>query len=198
MFKDLLYPRQAVLVTAYAGEKANVTAVEWIMPAGEKPPMLALSLHNTSLTLDLMCTSMEFVVAVPTEKMRDAVLLCGSTSGKFIDKFSEASLTQVKAKKVAAPLILEAYANLECKVLNYTSAGDHTVVLAEVVETGAGRENGEFAPLMFRVDRKQPARAERNGEKEKPAEKERQDEKRAEKPAEKEKQPEKAPEDKKA
>ena len=149
MFKDLFYPRQAVLVTASAGEKVNVTAVEWIMPAGEKPPMLALSLHNTSLTLDLMCTSMEFVVAIPTDKLRDAVLLCGSTSGKFIDKFSEAALTQVKAKKVASPLILEAAANVECKVLSYTSAGDHTLVVGEVLDVSLPKENREFAPLMF-------------------------------------------------
>jgi flavin reductase (DIM6/NTAB) family NADH-FMN oxidoreductase RutF len=149
MFKDLFYPRQAVLVTASSSEKANITAVEWLMIAAEKPPMLALSLHNTSLTLDLLCTSMEFVVAIPNEKLRDAVLLCGSTSGKFIDKFSETGLTQVKAKKVSAPLVLEAAANLECKVLNYTSAGDHTLVVGEVVEASMPKEKEEFAPLMF-------------------------------------------------
>ncbi|MFA6213651.1 MAG: flavin reductase family protein [Candidatus Micrarchaeia archaeon] len=151
MFKDLFYPRQAVLVTASSSEKANVTAVEWIMPIAEKPPMLALSLHNTSLTLDLLSTSMEFVVAIPTEKLRDAVLLCGATSGKFIDKFSEASLTQVKAKRVAAPLILEAAANIECRVLNYTNAGDHTLVVGEVVEVSLSKESRELAPLMFGV-----------------------------------------------
>jgi len=154
MFKDLFYPRQAVLVTASSNDKVNVTAVEWIMPIGEKPQMLALSLHNTSLTLDLLCTSMEFVVAVPSEKLRDAVLLCGSTSGKFIDKFSEASLTQVKAKKVSAPLILEASANVECRVLNYTSAGDHTLVVGEVVEVGLPKEGKEFSPLMFSASEK--------------------------------------------
>ena len=152
MFKDLFYPRQAVLVTAATSEKANVTAVEWIMPVGEKPPMLALSLHNTSLTLDLLSSSMEFVVAIPTARLRDAVLLCGATSGKFIDKFSEANLTQVKAKKVSAPLILEAAANIECRMLSCTSAGDHTLVVGEVVEVTLARESGEFAPLMFGVE----------------------------------------------
>jgi flavin reductase (DIM6/NTAB) family NADH-FMN oxidoreductase RutF len=157
MFKDLFYPRQAVLVTASSSEKVNVTAVEWIMPVGEKPPLLALSLHNTSLTLDLMCTSKEFVVAIPSGNLRDAVLLCGSTSGKFIDKFSEAALTQVKAKKVAAPLILEAAANVECKVLSYTSAGDHTLVVGEVVEVNLPKENREFTPLMFTASEKKYA-----------------------------------------
>ena len=107
---------------------------------------------------------MEFVVAIPTEKLRDAVLLCGATSGKFIDKFSEAALTQVKAKRVAAPLIMEAAANIECRVLNYTSAGDHTLVVGEVVEVTLSKENREFAPLMFGV-------AERKGRQEAQAEK---------------------------
>ncbi|VVC01179.1 Flavin reductase like domain protein [uncultured archaeon] len=148
MFHDLFYPRQAVLVCASSSEKTNVTAVEWIMPVGEKPPILAFSLHNASLTLDLLCTSMEFVVAVPGEKLKDAVLLCGSTSGKFIDKFAEASLTQVKAKKVSAPLILEAAANIECKLLTYTNAGDHTLVTGEVVEVHMPKEE-DYRPLIF-------------------------------------------------
>ena len=184
MFKDLFYPRQAVLVTAASSEKVNVTAVEWITPIGEKPPLLALSLHNTSLTLDLLSTSMEFVVAIPSEKLRDAVLLCGATSGKFIDKFSEAALTQVKAKRVAAPLIMEAAANIECELLNYTSAGDHTLVVGEVVEVTLSKENREFSPLMFGV-------AERKaGWQEKPVE--RQADRMQEKIEKVEKQPEKA------
>ena len=189
MFKDLFYPRQAVLVTAASSEKSNVTAEEWITPIGEKPPLLALSLHNTSLTLDLLCTSMEFVVAIPTEKLRDAVLLCGATSGKFIDKFSEASLTQVKAKRVAAPLIMEAAANIECKVLNYTSAGDHTLVVGEVVEVTLSKENKEFSPLMFEVAERAKRGQEKQADRvlEKPAEKqqERPEKEKAEKLPEK-------------
>ncbi len=149
MLQDIFYPRQALLVTASTGDKTNVSAVEWLTPVSEKPAMIALSLNNTSLTLDLLCASMEFVVAVPSEKMKDAVLLCGTTSGKYIDKFEEAKLTQVRAKKVKAPLILEALANIECKVLSYTSAGDHSLVLGEVVEVHPVKEENEKELLLF-------------------------------------------------
>jgi flavin reductase (DIM6/NTAB) family NADH-FMN oxidoreductase RutF len=152
MFHDLFYPHPIVLVTACSSEKTNVTAVEWITPVSEKPPTLALSLRNTSLTLDLLCTSMEFVVSIPTEKMKDAVLLCGTTSGKFIDKFSEANLTQVKAKSVSAPLILEAVANIECRVLNYTSAGDHTLITGEVVEVHFPKEDRAKLLVLSKED----------------------------------------------
>jgi flavin reductase (DIM6/NTAB) family NADH-FMN oxidoreductase RutF len=149
MFHELLYPRQTVLVVTASSEKSNLAAVEWLMPVSEKPPTIALSLANTSLTLDLICTSMEFVVAIPTEKLREQVLLCGTTSGKFIDKFEETRLTQVKAKKVSAPLILEAAANIECKVLSYTSAGDHSIVVGEVVEAHQIKEDKAAEPLLF-------------------------------------------------
>ncbi len=149
MFQELFYPRQTVLVVAASSEKSNLTAVEWLTPVSEKPPMIAISLANNSLTLDLICTSMEFVVALPTDKLRDAVLLCGSTSGKFIDKFEETGLTQVKASRVSAPLILEAAANVECKVLSYTSAGDHSIVVGEVVEMHLPKDDGAFESVLF-------------------------------------------------
>ena len=149
MFGDVLYPRQAVLVSAAAGGKSNLTAVEWITPVSEKPAILAISLHSGSLTLDLLSASMDFVVAIPTEKMRDAVLLCGTTSGKYIDKFDEAHLTQVKSSKVSAPLVKEAAANLECKVLSYSSAGDHALVIGEVVEAHLPKDEKIEEPLLF-------------------------------------------------
>lgn len=148
-FEELFYPRQAVLITASSSEKTNITSVEWAMPAGEKPPMVAFSLHNTSLTLDLISTSMEFVVAIPSEKLKAAVMLCGSTSGKFIDKFAEGKLTPLKAKKVAAPLVLEALANIECKVAARISAGDRTVVIGEVVEIHPKKETAVQESHLF-------------------------------------------------
>lgn len=149
MFHNLFYPRQIVLVTAATSEKSNVTSVEWIMPVSEKPPALCLALRQSSLTLDLLCTSMEFAVAMPSEKMKDAIALCGTTSGKFIDKFSEANLTQVKAKRISAPLILEAIANIECRVQNYTSAGDHVLVTGEVVEVHLPKDDKDAKPFVI-------------------------------------------------
>ncbi|MEM4633694.1 MAG: flavin reductase family protein [Candidatus Anstonellaceae archaeon] len=151
MLQNLFYPRQVVLVTAASGEKSNLTAVEWFMPVAEKPLMVALSLANTSLTLDLICSSMEFVLAIPSERLKEAVLLCGSTSGKYIDKFEEAKLTQGKAKKVSAPLVEEAVANYECKVLTYHSCGDHTLIIGEVVEAHFAKQNGEQENLLFNM-----------------------------------------------
>ncbi len=152
MFYHLLYPRQTVLVVGATKEKSNLSAVAWITPVSAKPPLLVISLNKNSTTLDLICTSMEFVVAIVGEKMKDAVLLCGTTSGKYIDKFSEAKLAQVKAKQVSVPLVLEAAANIECKVLNYSTAGDHVIVTGEVLEVHE-KKNGK-EPVLFTKGKK--------------------------------------------
>jgi len=151
MFWKLFYPRPYVLITSCHNERVNVTAVEWSMPVSRKPPMLAVALTNNGLTLDLISRSKEFVVALPDERLREAVELCASTSGKFLDKFSESKLTPLKATKVAAPLVLEAAANLECKVVSYVNYSmDHTVVFGEVVQSHLADEkkNGKFAALL--------------------------------------------------
>lgn len=169
MFKELFYPRQAVLITAANSEKTNVTSVDWITPISEKPPMVAFSLRKTSLTLDLLSSSMEFAVAIPSKEMAEAVVLCGATSGKYIDKFAEASLTQAKAKKISAPLIAEAIANLECKVLNYTSAGDHILVAGEVLEVSVSKEVKASSHLFFDAEGKKVAFESKEKQEEKPS-----------------------------
>jgi len=160
MFWNLLYPRPYLLVSSCFNERTNVTAVEWSMPVSQKPPMIAVALTNNGLSLDLISHSKEFVVAVPTERIREAVELCASTSGKFLDKFSESKLTPLKATKVSAPLILEAAANYECIAISYVNYSmDHTIVFGEVVQshvpedkkTGEDKKTDALASLLAKV-----------------------------------------------
>lgn len=143
------YPRPYVLITSCFNERTNVTAVEWSMPVSHKPPMVAVALTNNGLSLDLISHSKEFVVAVPSERIREAVELCASTSGKFLDKFSESKLTPLKATKVSAPLVLEASANYECKVISYVNYSmDHTIVFGEVVQAHEEKKNEKPEALL--------------------------------------------------
>jgi flavin reductase (DIM6/NTAB) family NADH-FMN oxidoreductase RutF len=41
---------------------------------------------------------------------------CGNVSGRRVDKFARFGLTAMPASRVAAPLVGECYANLECRV----------------------------------------------------------------------------------
>ena len=49
----------------------------------------------------------EFVIAVPDDTLRDAATLCGTKSGRDLDKFRAAGLTPVRSVHIRPPSILE-------------------------------------------------------------------------------------------
>jgi len=60
-------------------------------------------------------------------------LFCGRISGRECDKFKEAPLTPLPAKKVCPPIIKECVAHLECKLVEKIPTGDHTLFIGEVL-----------------------------------------------------------------
>jgi len=57
----------------------------------------------------------------------------GNSSGRSVDKFEEFGLTRVPAMRVAAPLIAECFANLECKVIDTRLVNAYNLFILEVV-----------------------------------------------------------------
>jgi flavin reductase (DIM6/NTAB) family NADH-FMN oxidoreductase RutF len=60
----------------------------------------------------------EFVLSVPdaSDRLRPALDLCGSASGRDLDKFAAAGLTRVPSLHVRPPSIQECPLNVECRV----------------------------------------------------------------------------------
>lgn len=127
-------PEAVVLVTSVDDKgRANIIVLSWSMPASFVPKLVAISVGKTRHSHKLIMDSGEFVLCVPSLEMKDAVVFCGTHSGRKVDKFSETGLTPVGAKKVKPPLIAEAVSNNECRVVGVLDAGDHTIFVGEVV-----------------------------------------------------------------
>ena len=108
-------------------------AVAWIIPVSVNPPLVAMSIRPERYSHDLIMETEEFVVNVPTFRLARKVLFCGRRSGRKHEKFKEASLSPQKAKKVAAPIIKQCAAHLECKLVKTIKIGDHTLIIGQVV-----------------------------------------------------------------
>ena len=133
------YPEPAILVTTRSRQgKANVMAVGWITSASMEPAMFVLGIDDEALTYENIRKTKEFVVAYPHEKMAKEVLLAGSCHGHKRDKLAEAGLATQKAAKVKAPLIADAVANFECKLVKIIKPGDCPLIVGRVV---AAHEN---------------------------------------------------------
>lgn len=130
----LLYPRQTILVTTNLEGKDNIITLDWAMPVSFEPCLIAISVAPQRFSSNMLKGSKEFVVAIPTPEMEEAVLYCGSHSGKDTDKFKETGLTKQKAEKISAPLIKEAGANIECRLVDTIEAGDHSIFIGEILK----------------------------------------------------------------
>jgi len=128
------YPEQIVMaVTISAAGRPNIITLGWAMPTSGRPPMCAISIGLPRYSHALLERVPEFVLSFPAEDMEAAMLLCGTQSGREVDKFKETGLTALPATLVRPPLIGEAVTNMECRVVGTLRTGDHTIFAGEIV-----------------------------------------------------------------
>jgi flavin reductase (DIM6/NTAB) family NADH-FMN oxidoreductase RutF len=136
--KPWFFPRPVLLVsTRDRTGKDNIITVSWAGVACSTPPMVTVSIRKSRLSHATICETKEFVVNIPTSKQLNLVDLCGTASGKDVDKFSKLGVGKHPSTVVAAPGILECPINLECQVRHMLPLGSHDLFVAEIVNTHA-------------------------------------------------------------
>jgi flavin reductase (DIM6/NTAB) family NADH-FMN oxidoreductase RutF len=132
---NVLSPVPAVLVSCGAtrGWKSNLITIAWTGNVCSEPPLLSISVRPERYSHEIIETTREFVVNVPSLGQAKALDWCGVVSGRNEDKFAGAGLTPAPALKVGCPIVLECPLNIECRVRKSLQLGSHTMFLAEVV-----------------------------------------------------------------
>jgi flavin reductase (DIM6/NTAB) family NADH-FMN oxidoreductase RutF len=131
---ELLKPRTIYLITSSAEGKDNVFTASFVMPVSFEPPMACFSISPKRFTYSLLEKNKECVLNIATSEMEELVWYCGSHSGKTVDKFKEAKIQTEESVKVKPVRIKLSPVQLECKVKEFVPAGDHVIVICEVVE----------------------------------------------------------------
>ena len=132
---QLLEPGPVVLLTTASKGRANVMAMSWHMMVEFTPPLIACIVSNADYSFAALRSTKECVISIPSHKLARKVVGIGNCSGRDVDKFKKFRLTATPAKCVAAPLIAECFANLECKVVNTRLVGQYNLFVLEVVKT---------------------------------------------------------------
>jgi flavin reductase (DIM6/NTAB) family NADH-FMN oxidoreductase RutF len=148
------FPRPVLLLsTRDADGNDNIITISWAGVACTTPPMITVSLRKSRHSFDVVSSTKEFVVNIPTSSQREAAEMCGTASGRNIDKFIASGLSKLPASVVAAPLIAECPINLECQVRTQLPLGSHDLFVAEIVQThaqhGVLTEDGEIDDSML-------------------------------------------------
>jgi flavin reductase (DIM6/NTAB) family NADH-FMN oxidoreductase RutF len=131
---QLLEPGPVVLLTTSHKGRANVMAMSWHMMVEFTPPLVACVVSSADYSFAALRSTKECVIAIPSRKLARKVVGIGNCSGRDVDKFKRFSLTAAPAKQVAAPLVAECFANLECKVVNARLVNEYNLFVLEVVK----------------------------------------------------------------
>ena len=129
----LLEPGPVVLLTTARHGKANVMAMSWHMMIDFDPPLLGCVVSDRNYSFKALKATKECAINIPTASLAVAVVGCGNTSGRTIDKFAEFGLTATKASRVAVPLIRECYASLECRVVDTRLVARYNLFVLQVL-----------------------------------------------------------------
>lgn len=134
-----LEPGPVVLVTsAWRGER-NVMTLGWHTVMEFTPSLVGCMITAANHSFAMIRRSRECVINVPTSSLLDAVAKVGNSTGAEIDKFAAFGLTPEPADRVAAPLIRECHAAIECRLHDGRMIRDYNFFVFEAVKAHVAR-----------------------------------------------------------
>lgn len=112
-------PRGAFLTSAPAG-RLNTMTIGWgNVGLTWSIPVFTVAVRYSRHTYSLLEETDQFTVSVPLEQdMQDALMFCGTKSGRDYDKFRQCSLTAQPGQVVNTPVIGQCKLHYECKLVH--------------------------------------------------------------------------------
>jgi flavin reductase (DIM6/NTAB) family NADH-FMN oxidoreductase RutF/DNA-binding FadR family transcriptional regulator len=140
-FRDVIghFASGVTVITSLDGDRRVGTTASAVCSLSLEPPMVLICMNKTSVTGAAVAASEHFAVNILAEHQRG---IAEHFASKDPDKFAAIAAT---AGARGQPLLHEAVAYLECRVVEQVTGGTHTVFLAEVDRATA---NGG-APLAY-------------------------------------------------
>ncbi|MGC9060643.1 MAG: flavin reductase family protein, partial [Thermoplasmata archaeon] len=121
------------LVTCGTFERTNIITIGMTHVFSFAPPMLGIGVAPKRYSYQLLKEHREFVINLPTKEIAEAVMKCGSISGRTVEKFKHAGLTKIRSRKVSTGSIKECPIRFECVIKQDFETGDHTWFVGEIV-----------------------------------------------------------------
>jgi flavin reductase (DIM6/NTAB) family NADH-FMN oxidoreductase RutF len=116
--------QSGAFLTVAAKRQTNVMTIGWALVGilwGK--PVMMVAVRTSRHTFDLIEEAESFTVSAPTTDRKKELELCGTLSGRAVDKFKECGLAARKAQEVSSPVLDIAGYHYECQRL-YKSALD--------------------------------------------------------------------------
>ncbi|OGU06697.1 MAG: hypothetical protein A2W29_09405 [Gemmatimonadetes bacterium RBG_16_66_8] len=139
------FPYGLYVVTVAAGGEEHGMTVNWVTQAAFEPPMIVIAVENTSKTIGMIRDAHYFGVSLLAAGQREIAGKLGRSSAQAPNKLKGIRTKPTPGSRT--PVLADALGWVECRAIASLPAGDHTLVLGEVVE--AGVETPDARPLTL-------------------------------------------------
>lgn len=131
-----------VVCTEKPDGSINLATVSWWTYLSFNPNMIAFAMAKTSYSGERVRETGKLIVTVPGAEIADAVMGCGSTTGRDTDKVSKfgIELASVEGSRIQIPA--HSRVAIQCRMKDYHETGDHYLYICEV-EQVYGNETEE-------------------------------------------------------
>ncbi len=134
------------IIGAREGERINAMTAVWVTRLSFRPQLVGVAIGHSRFTHPMIKNSGVFSISVLGPEQIGLARHFGFKSGRDTDKFESVSHV---TKVTGAPILTEALAYLDCKVVSEHETGDHTFFVGEVLD-GAVCRAGE--PALYRKE----------------------------------------------
>ncbi len=109
---------EGAFLTAKTGESLNIMTIGWgMVGVAWQLPVFMVLVRDSRHTYSIMEKAVDFTVTVPTGDMQDALALCGTRSGRDLDKFAACGLRTRPGRHTTSPVLDVRGLHLECRIL---------------------------------------------------------------------------------
>lgn len=135
-----------VVCTEKPDGSTNLATVSWWTYLSFNPNMIAYAMAKTSYSGEMVRNNRKVILTIPGAEIADAVMGCGSTTGRDTDKAAkfDIALTNVEGSSIQIPV--HSRVAIVCSLKEYHEVGDHYLYICDVEQVyGDESEEALFA-----------------------------------------------------
>lgn len=131
------------VVTTKEGDRLNGMTAAWVTRVSFNPPLVAVSIGKTRYSHGMVERSGVFALNILSEEQVALGKHFGFKSGRKTDKLKDIAHNTAKT---GSPILEDIAGYLDCRVAGSCDAGDHTIFIGEVIDSGTYGK----PPLLYR------------------------------------------------
>lgn len=143
----LTSPNPVTLVcTQKPDGNTNLATVSWWTYLSYNPNMIAYAMAKTSYSGEMVRNNKKVILTVPGAEISDAVMGCGTSSGRDTDKIAKFGIEMQEFPDSGIKVPLHSRVAIKCSLKEFIETGDHYLYICNVEQVyGNEHEEAVFA-----------------------------------------------------